>query len=316
MPRPPVWVGIWTRPGGALIAGRSGIRRHASLGAETFLQDIGGLVEDFGPGAESEDPAISKLPSRFLHLSMSAARAAWADAGLDRHEGQFDPDRVAVVVGSAFGGLDVLDSEQAKMLKRRSLAVSPYLVPAMIINQAAGQIAQHLAAVWSQRGSSERVRLGRACDRAGCDVPPLGRRRHRSLRRGESAFTPAVVNGFATMKALSGTEARRSLGGRSGPGQSAVQHRPRGFRPRGRRGGFGFGDRGSRPSSGVERAGRAGRLVHEFRRLPHGHAISRADRTLSHDRARTRGSAHPNRSITTTLTAPVPFSTTRWRPRS
>src|SRR5271166_5025923 len=120
-----------------LIAGRSGIRRHASLGAETFLQDLGGLVEDFGPGAESEDPAICKLPSRFLHLSMTAARAAWADAGMDRHEGQFDPDRVAVVVGSAFGGLDVLDSEQARMLKRRSLAVSPYLVPAMIINQAA-----------------------------------------------------------------------------------------------------------------------------------------------------------------------------------
>ncbi len=92
-----------------LIAGRSGIRRHASLGAETFLQDLAGLVEDFGPGTESEDPAISKLSSRFLHLSMSAARAAWADAGLDRLEGQFDPDRAAVVVGSAFGGLDVLD---------------------------------------------------------------------------------------------------------------------------------------------------------------------------------------------------------------
>ena len=188
----------------ALIAGRSGIRRHASLGAEAFLQDIGGLVEDFGPGAESEDPAISKLSSRFLHLSMSAARAAWTDAGLDRLEGQFDPDPCAVVVGSAFGGLDVLDGEQAKMVRRRSLAVSPYLVPAMIINQAAGQIAQHLrlygpsaAPANACASGGHAIVLGAMFLRSGdADIALCG--------AGESAFTPAVVNGFATMKALLG----------------------------------------------------------------------------------------------------------------
>ena len=95
-----------------LIEGRSGIRRHAALGSETFLQDLGGMVEGFGPGTESEDPAIAKLSARFLHLSMAAARSAYADAGLDRLEGSIDPHRAAVVMGSAFGGLDLLEAEQ------------------------------------------------------------------------------------------------------------------------------------------------------------------------------------------------------------
>lgn len=135
---------------------------------------------------------------------MKAARSAWADSGMAQCEGQFDPERVAVVLGSAFGGLDVLDSEQARMLKRRSLAVSPYLVPAMIINQAAGQIAQHLrlygpsaAPANACASGGHAIVLAAMFLRAGdADLALCG--------AGESAFTPTVVNGFATMKALLG----------------------------------------------------------------------------------------------------------------
>ena len=58
----------------ALVEGRSGIRRHSALGSDKFLQDLGGMVEDFGPGSAMEDPAIAKLAARFIHLSMGAAR--------------------------------------------------------------------------------------------------------------------------------------------------------------------------------------------------------------------------------------------------
>ncbi len=67
-----------------LVAGRSGIRRHAAFGADAFLQDLAGIVEDLGPGTASEDPAVAKLGARSIHLAMASARAAWADAGLDR----------------------------------------------------------------------------------------------------------------------------------------------------------------------------------------------------------------------------------------
>jgi 3-oxoacyl-[acyl-carrier-protein] synthase II len=187
-----------------LIEGRSGIRRHTALSPESFLQDLAGLVEGLGPGTPSEDPAIAKLSARFLHLAMGAARAAWADAGLDRREGLIDPHRAAVVMGSAFGGLDLLEAEQARMIKRRSPAISPYLIPGMLINQAAGQISQHLrllgpsaAPANACASGGHAVVLGAMFLRSGeADVALCG--------AAESAFTPPVVNGFATMKALLG----------------------------------------------------------------------------------------------------------------
>ena len=166
-----------------LVAGRSGVRRHAELRSEAYLQDLGGMVEGFGPGTDSEDPTIAKLSARFLHLAMAAAREAYVDSGMDQKEGLIDPHRVAVVVGSAFGGLDLLDAEQERMSHRRSLAASPYLIPGMIVNQAAGQIAQHLRSVWTERGAGERVCLGRARGRCGRDVSPIGRGRRGRLRR-------------------------------------------------------------------------------------------------------------------------------------
>jgi 3-oxoacyl-[acyl-carrier-protein] synthase II len=190
-----------------LVAGRSGVRRHAALRSEAFLQDLGGMVEGFGPGTEAEDPAIAKLSARFLHLAMAAAREAYADSGLDRKEEWIDRHRAAVVFGSAFGGLDLLDAEQERMSHRRSLAASPYLVPGMIINQAAGQIAQQLgfygpsaAPANACASGGHAVVLGAMFLRSGeADVAVCG--------AGESAFTPAVVNGFATMKALLGRKA-------------------------------------------------------------------------------------------------------------
>ena len=68
-----------------------------------------------------------------------------AGAGTKILEGAaYDPERVAVVVGSALGGQDNLEAEQARMAKRRSLAISPFVIPGLIINQGAGQVAQHL----------------------------------------------------------------------------------------------------------------------------------------------------------------------------
>ena len=202
-----------------LVEGRSGIKRHLALGSEAFLQDLGGMVEGLGPDTIRADPAIAKLAARFLHLAMAAARQACADARLDEKHDSIDHDRVAVVMGSAFGGLDLLDAEQDRMSRRRSLAASPYLVPAMIINQAAGQIAQHLhfygpsaAPANACASGGHAVVLGAMFLRSDeADVAICG--------AAESAFTPAVINGFATMKALLGKKpGDRSVGD---PGQAS-----------------------------------------------------------------------------------------------
>jgi 3-oxoacyl-[acyl-carrier-protein] synthase II len=184
-----------------LVGGRSGLRRHASLDGGTFLQDIAGMVDDLGPGTEAEDPAVARLSARSIHWAMAAARAAWADAGLNGH-GDYDPERVAVVVGSAFGGVDLLDTETRRSVQRRNLATSPYLVPGLIINQDSGQIAQHLhlhgpslAPANACASGGHAIALAAILLRAGeADLALCGAT--------ESSFTPPIVNGFATMKTL------------------------------------------------------------------------------------------------------------------
>jgi 3-oxoacyl-[acyl-carrier-protein] synthase II len=202
-----------------LVAGRSGIKRHASLSADQYLVDVAGMVEDFGPGSRTEDPAVSRLAAKSIHLALASAREAWAEAGLDRLAGAYDSDRVAVAIGSAFGGMDLHEAEQIKSAKRKSLAASPYLVPGLLINQMAGQVAQHLglhgpsvAPANACATGGHAIALGAMFLRAGeADLAVCG--------GAESAFTPLIVNGFATMKALVG----RRLGDRSAddPGQAS-----------------------------------------------------------------------------------------------
>ena len=187
-----------------LIAGESGLRRQPTLGRDQFLQDVAGVVDDLDSLALPGDRELSRLSARFLTLSMAAAREAWADSGLDRLGDRIDADRAAVVVGSAFGGLDFLEGQQARSRRRQDLSVSPFLVPGLLINQAGGQISQQLklygpgmAPANACASGGHSIILGAMFLKAGdADLAVCG--------AGESAFMPAIVNGFHTMKALFG----------------------------------------------------------------------------------------------------------------
>jgi 3-oxoacyl-[acyl-carrier-protein] synthase II len=185
-----------------LVGGRSGIRRHPELGALAFLQDIAGMVDHVDPDAGTGDRTFTKLSARFLLLAMKAAREAWTDAGMDRPEVSFDRARVAVAVGSAFGGVDFLEAQQARMRKRQDLAVSPFLVPGFLINQAAGQISQHLQLFGPSIAPSNACATGAHALCVGAMHLKAGDADLALCGASESAFTPAIVNGFSTMKAL------------------------------------------------------------------------------------------------------------------
>jgi 3-oxoacyl-[acyl-carrier-protein] synthase II len=187
-----------------LVAGRSGIRRHPSLAPDAFLQSIAGMVDHLEPDAGTGDRTLYKLSARFLLLSMKAAREAWADAGIDRADSRLDPDRVAVAVGSAFGGVDFLEAQQARMRKRNDLSVSPFLVPGLLINQAAGQVAQHLGLYGPSMAPTNACATGGHAIIMGAMYLKSGDADIALCGAGESAFTPAIVNGFSTMKALLG----------------------------------------------------------------------------------------------------------------
>ena len=187
-----------------LVAGRSGLKAHDSLGPDRFLRDVGGIVEGFGPGAAEDDPAVAKLEAKSIHLAMAAARMAWADAGLDRLESgrDFDSHRAAVAIGSAFGGHDLLDVEQARTARRKTLAVSPYLIPGLVINQASGQVAQAFGLYGPSISPANACAAGGHAIATGAMFLRAGMADFAVCGGTESAFTPPIVNGFATMKAL------------------------------------------------------------------------------------------------------------------
>ena len=204
-----------------LVAGNSGIRRHEAFEPESYAVDVVGVVEGLERDGCVSDRAISKLSARFLAMAFQSARDAWMQAGLERLDGALDRDRVAVVVGSAFGGMDFLESQQSRMRRRRDLAVSPFLVPGLLVNQAAGQICQHLRLYGPSVAPSNACASGGHAIILGAMMLQSGEADLAVCGASESAFTPAIVNGFATMKALyagrSGDRAERNPSAASRP---------------------------------------------------------------------------------------------------
>ncbi len=186
-----------------LIDGCSGLRRQDALGPERFLQSIVGVVPDFPDDPTLAGTALSKLPGRFLKLGYRAAREAWENSKLDAATG-LDRNRVALVVGSAFGGVDHLDNEIEAMGRRKSLATSPYLIPGVIVNQLAGQIAERLDLHGPSIAPANACATGGIAVSIGAALLLTGEADVALCGAAESAFTPFIVNGFATMKALLG----------------------------------------------------------------------------------------------------------------
>ncbi|MEW9511302.1 MULTISPECIES: beta-ketoacyl-[acyl-carrier-protein] synthase family protein [Streptomyces] len=142
------------------------------------------------------DPA-----TRFL---LTAAREALASAGLE--PGRWDPGRVAVVVGTAAGGVATLEAQHRKLLASGPRALSPMTLPAFLPNMAAGQLALELGATGPALQTSTACASGATAIitaalllRAGvCDVAVAGGT--------DAMVTPLCASAFAKLGALSRRE--------------------------------------------------------------------------------------------------------------
>ncbi|HEV3402196.1 MAG TPA: beta-ketoacyl synthase N-terminal-like domain-containing protein [Acidimicrobiales bacterium] len=120
-----------------MVGGRSGVAPIRSFDASNLPVRIAAEVHDFAAG-DHFGVRDARRVDRFAQLGIVAARQALAQSGLDVAA---RPDRVGVVFGSGLGGLTTLIDEVAVLADRGPTRVSPFLVPMMIPNMAAGQIA-------------------------------------------------------------------------------------------------------------------------------------------------------------------------------
>jgi 3-oxoacyl-[acyl-carrier-protein] synthase II len=184
----------------ALIEGRSGIGKITRFDATGFASRIAGEVRGFDP-LEFLDRKEARKMDTFIHYAVAATDEAMRDSGLEI-EGAV-AERVGVHVGSGIGGVPILLSQYQELLNRGPRRISPFLVPAMIINLASGQISIRTGA----RGPNLSVVTACATGTHGIGES------YRLIREGyadamitggtESAIHPLTVAGFASMKALS-----------------------------------------------------------------------------------------------------------------
>jgi 3-oxoacyl-[acyl-carrier-protein] synthase II len=123
----------------AIKAGRSGIGMIDRFDASEYNTRIGGSVKDQDLNAYLSPKDARKLDA-FIQYGLIAAQEAVEDSGLDDYE-PLDRDRVGVAIGSGIGGLEFIEKNVIQMEKSGPRKVSPFFVPASVINMVAGNTA-------------------------------------------------------------------------------------------------------------------------------------------------------------------------------
>ncbi len=184
----------------ALCEGQSGIGPITKFDASQFSARIAGEVKGFDPLRFLEKKDVKKMDV-FIQYAIAASQFAMDDAGLSVTEDI--STRVGVFIASGIGGFSTIEREHKALLEGGPRRISPFFIPASIINLAAGQVSIRFSAKGPNSAtctacSASAHAIGDAFEiirRNDADVMIAG--------GSEAAITPMGVGGFAAMRALS-----------------------------------------------------------------------------------------------------------------
>jgi 3-oxoacyl-[acyl-carrier-protein] synthase II len=135
-----------------LVSGRSGIGRIELIDTTEFKVHIGGEVKNWQPEKHLDARAAHRL-DRFAQFAMVAALEAVRDAGIDF--GREDPTRCGAIIGSGIGGLTEYEQQHTKFMRGGGpRGISPFVIPKMMPNSAAGNVSIHLGLCGPSRAVS------------------------------------------------------------------------------------------------------------------------------------------------------------------
>jgi 3-oxoacyl-[acyl-carrier-protein] synthase II len=183
-----------------ICKGASGIDRITAFDTAESPVQIAGEVKDFNPEDFIERKEIKKMDV-FIQYALSAGSMAIEDAGLKITEA--NADRIGVIVGAGIGGIQTIERYHSVLLQNGQRRISPFFIPMLITNLAAGQISMRFGA----RGPNSCVTTACAAGThaIGDSFKIIQRGDADAMIAGgsESAITPLTIAGFANMKALS-----------------------------------------------------------------------------------------------------------------
>ncbi|HLU79893.1 MAG TPA: beta-ketoacyl-ACP synthase II, partial [Burkholderiaceae bacterium] len=183
-----------------LVNGRSGIDRITRFDPSPFNAQIAGEVKDFDV-TQYLSAKEAKTMDTFIHYGIAAGVQAWRDSGLEITEA--NADRVGAIIGSGIGGLPRIEEQQVEYMQKGARRISPFFVPASLINLVSGQLSIMLGlkgptyAVVSActTGLHSIGDAARLIEYGDADVMIAG--------GAESTVSPLGIGGFAAMRALS-----------------------------------------------------------------------------------------------------------------
>ncbi len=186
------WEGVRT--------GKSGIGPITRFDAAAFSCRIAGEVKDFEPTNYIEKKEVKKM-GRFIQFAIAAAECALKSSGLPVTEE--NAEQVGVYIGSGIGGFEVIEREHKTLLEHGPRRISPFFIPASIVNLASGHVSIRTGAKGPNSATAT------ACTTSAHSIGDS----YRLIQHGdadvmicggtEACITPMGIGGFAAMRALS-----------------------------------------------------------------------------------------------------------------
>jgi 3-oxoacyl-[acyl-carrier-protein] synthase II len=188
----------------SILEGRSGVRRLRCFDPSNFSSQIGAEVLDFDPSGDLSPKEI-KNTDRFVHFAVVASKEAVRDSKLDLDSE--DKDRIGVVIGSGIGGLHTVESEHKKYLGRGPEKgpgkMSPFLIPKLIGNMAAGQVSIHFRVRGPNFAVVTACATGNHCIGEAFRILQRGEANAMIAGGTEAAITVMGFGGFCALRAVS-----------------------------------------------------------------------------------------------------------------
>ena len=184
----------------AVKQGKCGIDRITAFDPTEYNCQIAGEVKGFDPGLYIEKKEIKKM-GRFIQFAIAASDFAVQSANFKVDPA--NPDGTGVYIGSGIGGFEVIEREHKILLEKGPSRISPFFIPATIVNLASGHVSIRYGAKGPNSATATACTSGahavgdsfRLIQRGDADAMICGGT--------EAAITPMSVGGFAAMRALS-----------------------------------------------------------------------------------------------------------------
>jgi 3-oxoacyl-[acyl-carrier-protein] synthase II len=183
-----------------LLAGKSGMGPITQFDATEYPVRFAAEVKNFDP-LNFIDKKEARKMGRFIHLALGAVHEAVESAGLKIDAS--NAERIGVFIGSGIGGFEIIEREHSNLLNGGPRKISPFFIPAAIVNMAAG----HVSIKYGAKGPISATAT--ACTTSANSIGDA----YRIIEHGdadvmiaggsEAAVTPMSVGGFAAMRALS-----------------------------------------------------------------------------------------------------------------